>query len=149
MEALQALNETVYPYLVGDGSRAWGSRVKPTEVAASGIAYPYLSFFYVAGGAEKQTQGRTARLRMTFKGVCGQGEGISDPYLTALQMQGAIADLLIDTGSQDVNPVFPTHAEWAFLTISQDRMIYQAIQLSDSKWSYHAGHQYEFLMERK
>ena len=149
MEAFQALQTTLYAYLVGDESRTWGNRVKPTEIAASGVAYPYISYFWVSGGRIYQTTERSALIAMTVKGVCGQGEGISDPYKTALEMQGDIADLLIDTGAQDINPVFPTHAEWAFLTISQGRMVYQAVQISDSQWSYHAGHQYEFLMERK
>jgi hypothetical protein len=149
MEALQALQTTLYTYLVGDGSRAWGNRVRPTEIAASGLEYPYVSFFWAGGGREYQTQTRIARLTLTIKGVCGPKENISDPYKIALEMQGAIADLLTDTGAQDINPVFPSHAAWAFLTISQERVIYQAIQLSDTVWSYHAGHQYEFLMSKK
>jgi hypothetical protein len=149
MEAQQALNITLRAYLVGNGSRTWGDRVKPTEIAASGVAYPYLSFFWAGGGREYQTHNRMARLMMTIKGVCGQADGVSSPLEVALVMQGAIADLLTDTGEQDINPVFPTHAEWAFLTITQGRMIYQAIPLGDSVWSYHAGHQYEFLMSKK
>lgn len=149
MEALEALKITLYAYLVGDGSRTWGERVKPTEIAASGISYPYVSYFYVSGGSEKQTQGRTARITMTVKGVCGEGGQISDPLSIALGMQGSIADLLTDTGAQDINPVFPSHAAWAFLTISQGRIVYQSIQISDTQWSYHAGHQFEFLMSKK
>jgi hypothetical protein len=150
MEALQALQITLYSYLVGDGSRLWGNRVKPTEIAASGIEYPYISYFWAGGGREEQAAWlRSARITMTIKGVCGFAENLSDPYSIALEMQGSIADLLVDTGEQDFNPVFPTNAHWRFLTINQGRMIYQAIQLSDTVWSYHAGHQYEFLMEKR
>jgi hypothetical protein len=149
MEAQQALQTTLFTYLKGDGSRRWGARVVPTEVAASGVQYPYVSYFWVAGGHEYLTRGRSQRLTMTIKGVCGQAEGISDPYKIALEMQGTIADLLTDSGAQDINPIFPSHAEWTFSTISQGRLVYQAIQLADSIWSYHAGHQYEFLMEKR
>lgn len=150
MEALQALQTTLYAYLVGNGNRAWGNRVKPTEIAASGVAYPYISYFYVSGGREEQAAWlRSARITMTIKGVCGPSDTLSDPYKVALEMQGAIADLLVDTGEQDYNPVFPSHAEWRFLTINQGRIVYQSIQLSDTVWSYHAGHQYEFLMEKR
>jgi hypothetical protein len=149
MEAQLALQTTLFSYLKGDGSRRWGNKVVPTEVAASGVAYPYVSLFWVAGGREYLTRGRSQRLTMTIKGVCGPGEGLSSPLQIALEMQGTIADLLVDSGAQDINPVFPVHADWAFLTISQGRVVYQAVQLADSVWSYHAGHQYEFLMEEK
>jgi len=149
MEAQAALQKTLYAYLVGTGAQLWGNRVMPTEIAASGAVYPYVSYFLVSGGREYQTQSRTARLTMTVKGVCGQSDGISDPYAVALAMQGILADLLTDTGEQDINPIFPTQADWAFLTIGQGRTVYQAVQISDSQWSYHAGHQYEFLMSKK
>jgi len=150
MEAYQALQTTLYTYLKGNGSRRWGNRVVPTEVAASGIEYPYVSYFWVAGGREELAAWhRAARITLTIKIICGQAAGISDPLKIALEMQGTIADLLVDTGEQDWQRLFPTHAEWRFLTINQGRIVYQAIQIADSVWSYHAGHQYEFLMEKK
>jgi hypothetical protein len=150
MEALQALQTTLYAYLAGDGSRLWGNRVKPSEIAASGVEYPYISYFYVSGGREEMAAWlRSARITLTIKGVCGHDDAVSDPLTIAMEMQGLIADLLVDTGEQDFQPLFPTHAGWRFLTINQGRIVYQAIQLSDTRWSYHAGHQYEFLMEKK
>lgn len=150
VSALEALFETLKDYLVGDGSQLWGSRVVPTEVAASGIDYPYVSFFWSGGGSEPLAAWLDGeRFTLTIKGVCGMGAGISSPMAVAMAMDAAISELLRDSGEQDYNSRFGVHSEWRFLTVTRGAIVSMRVQLGDEKWSYHQGHQYSFLMERK
>jgi hypothetical protein len=146
LDALGAVSEILSDYMNGLGQ--WGANVSPVE-QVSNISYPYLTWFWSGGGSELQAVHlRSARLQMSVKGVCGEEDGIVSPYNTALVMQGEIADLLVDSGLQDVDPRLPSHTDWMVLTVTQGRVIYQRVQLSDGSWSHHAGHVYEFMMEK-
>lgn len=147
VEALGAISRILKVHMGGSGS--WGEGAYPVEIAHSEAVYPYVTWFWSGGGAELQAVGlRSARLQMSVKGVCGEQDGIVSPYEMALIMQGEIADLLVDSGVQDKDPRLPSHADWVVLTATQGRVIWQRVQLADKSWSYHAGHVYDFLLER-
>lgn len=149
MEALEALSLILKDKLRGQG--AWSDRAYPIEVAISDATYPYATWFWSGGGNELQAVGlHTARLQMSVKGVCGEQDGIISPYETALTMQGQLSGLLRNSGLQDKGTnSLPSNVNWEVLTVTQGRVIYQRVQLSNKAWSHHAGHVWEFLMEEK
>lgn len=148
MEALQACHQILYQHLNGQG--AWDMRLYPVESAPPSAEYPYLTWFWSGGGNELQATGsQIARLQMSVKGVAGDQDGISDPMGLALGMQSEISEALRNAGVQDVGGMsLPSHARWMVLTVTQGRMIWMRVQLDDKRWSYHAGHVYEILLER-
>lgn len=140
MDELQALYEVLQAHL-GDASLWTGAY--PLGVVPAQARRPYLQYFWAGGGNElAATNRQNVRLVLSIKGV-------SETLAEALAMKAAVADLLIDSGSQDVNPRLPTHAAWVVTTVTQDRIIYLEEQFEGAQWIYHAGNQYEFVMERR
>ena len=141
MDELQALYEILQAHL-GGASPVW-TQVAPVEVVPADAVKPYLHFFWAGGGNEQGVPVRTnARITLSVKGV-------ALTLAEALAMKDAAADLLRNSGSQDVNPRLPAHAAWEVLNVTQDRVIYLEESFQGGQRIYHAGNQYEFVMERK
>ena len=148
MEALEALNLILKEKLIGNG--LWDARGYPMESPAS-ITYPYALWFPSGDTPERQAvHVQTVRMQMSVKGVCGEQDDITDPHGLALTMQSQLSDLLRWSGAQDAGGnSLPVNSEWDVLTVTQGRMIYLRAPLPDTSWSYHAGHVWDILMERK
>lgn len=141
MTAIQAAYEVLYQALVGEA--LWGERVEPLTYASADTEKPYCVFFVVAGGRELSVPGRNhQRFTMTVKGVALD-------MATALAMQDAISGALHNAGEQDVSPRLVSHADWHVLTVTEGRAIWLEEQFAGAQNIYHAGYQFELLMERR
>ncbi len=142
VNSLQAAYEGLSQHLKG-ANPLWGIRVQPLQVASATLVKPYVVFFLAADASENVTaRRRNARLTISIKGVALD-------LATAMAMDEALNGLLDEAGRQDTGSQMPTHAVWDFLTITEGRMIYLEEQFAQAQPIYHAGHQYEFIMEHK
>lgn len=136
-----ALYQVIYAHL--NGESIWDNRVQPLMMASAGLTKPCLIFFGASGGRENSVPGRdSARFSLTVKVV-------ADDMQQAIDGQAAISTLLHNAGSQDVNPRLPSQAEWAVLTVTEDREVWTEEAFEKAKRIYHAGYQYDILMERR
>ncbi|GIL09275.1 MAG: hypothetical protein BroJett033_7860 [Chloroflexota bacterium] len=125
------------------GVAPWGERVQPLAVASSGLAKPYAVFFAVSSGRAPSVPVRDlARHTVSVKAVALD-------LATALGAQEAISGLLHNAGEQDVNPRLAAHPEWHVLTVTEGRAILIEEKFDGGLSIYHAGHQYDWLMERR
>lgn len=140
--ARQAAYELLIAHLRG-GSPLWDQRVEPLTVATTTLEKPFVQFFTAANMRQLSTPSRrSAEMTISVKGVANtlaEAEAISE----------AITLLLDNSGVQDVDPRLPTHAEWDVLTVTEDRAIEIEEKFSGAESIYHAGHQYQFKMERR
>jgi len=120
-------------------SPIWGDRVEPLMMASAGLTKPCLMFFAASAGRENSVPGRdSARFTLTAKVV-------AETMQTAMDGQAELSNALHNAGEQDVNPRLPSHDEWHILTVTEGRE--EAFQ--QTARIYHAGHQYDILMERR
>lgn len=148
MNPIQAVFEVVYARLVG-ANPLWGQNVRPVETVDDKTERPYVAFFLVDEFPEGSHPSKDIhRVIVTIKGVAGD-ESEQDALGTALAIQEAISELFADTGETDAYPSLAIHANWYIQTVTEGRVVYIPEMLADSIPSYHAGHQYEFLLERK
>lgn len=137
-----ALYEILFAHLNG-ASPIWGSRVEPLMMASADLEKPCLIFFRASGVRENSVPVRnSARFSLTAKVVA---ETMQD----AVDGQAAISTALHNAGSQDVNPRLPSHEEWNVLTVTEDREVWIEEAFEQAARIYHAGYQYDILMERR
>lgn len=142
MNALQACYEVLYQQLRA-ASPLWGERVQPLTVASAGLEKPYVVFFIAGGGRALSVPKRDhARFTVSVKAVALD-------MATAMGAQETISARLHNSGEQDVNPRLATHPEWHVLTVTEDRAIWTEEKFEGARSIYHAGHQYDWLMERR
>lgn len=121
----------------------WGSRVQPLMMASAGLEKPCLLFFSASGGRENSVPTRnSARFSITVKVV-------TETLQQAVDGQAAISAALHNAGKQDVNPRLPSHAEWDVLTVTEDGEVWIEEAFEKTARIYHAGYQYDILMERR
>lgn len=128
----------------------WGARVQPLTVAsaklavgANGERQAYVVFFAADERRRRSNaQRRQAEIMLSVKGVAGD-------LAPALLMSDALTTLLHDHGDQDAAPALPQHAGWRILTVTEGRQIYIEEPISPAGSIYHAGHQYEIVMEAR
>jgi len=141
MNALQACYEVLYQTL--RGVAPWGLRVQPLTVASAGLEKPYCVFFIAGGGRAQSVPTRDlARFTISVKAVALD-------LATSMTAQEAISGLLHNAGEQDVNPRLVTHPDWHVLTVTEDRAIWIEEKFEGARSIYHAGYQYDWLMERR
>jgi len=140
--AHQAVNEVLFSYLNG-ASTIWGTRVQPLSEAGSTLVRPYVVFFNAAGGRALSVPSRD-HARFTISVKC-----VALGMAAALGAQEVISGLLHNSGRQDIDPRLPIHADWDVLTVTEGREIWIEDKFEGAQRIYHAGHQYEILMERK
>lgn len=144
--ALRALYLVLSSHLNAAASpvNLWGNRAKPLEEVEAGLEKPYSCFFWAGGGEERIAAPSTEeeRLILTVKGVALDMKD-------ALTMQQQITGLLRNSGSQDVDPRLPSNDDFDILTVTRDRVVWLVEKFEGAVDIYHAGHLYEFLMERK
>lgn len=140
--AKNALYEVLYPYLRDYGG-VWGARVEPLAVATADLEKPCVQFFHVGGGRELSVPTRdAARIMLAVKVV-------AETMQTAVDGQDQISAALHNAGDQDVNPRLPNHDGWHVLTVTEDEEVWIEEMWEGTQRIYHAGHRYEFLMERR
>lgn len=148
VDYVQAIFEIVYQHLT-NANPLWNDRVRPVEMVDAELAKPYIAFFYVSEIPESSHPSREIyTVTLTIKGVAG-GEGEQDALGTALAIRRAISELFKDSGATDYNPRLPTHSQWAIQNVTQGRPVWIPEQVADSLPVYHAGYQFDFLIERK
>lgn len=141
VSAQQALYEVLFNHL--RGVEPWGERVEPLQIASARLSKPYCVFFLAVGARLLVTPPRrSARLTLSVKLVALS-------MAAALSGQEAITERLHNSGSQDVAGRLPGHADWHVLTVTEGRAIWLEEKFEGAQSIYHAGHQYEFLMEAK
>lgn len=137
-----ALYEIVYAHLNGF-SPMWGNRVEPLMMASAALEKPCLMFFRASSGRENSVPNRdSARFSLTVKIV-------AETMQQAVDGQAAISTALHNAGAQDVSPRLPSHAEWQVLTVTEDREVWIEEAFQQAERIYHAGYQYDILMERR
>jgi hypothetical protein len=142
VNALQAAFEALTQHLKG-ASPLWGTRVQPLEVASATLVKPYVVMFLAADASDIITPlRRSAALTISIKGV-------ATDMAMALAIDEALNALLDEGGRQDSGSQMPVHPSWDFLTITEGRMIYLQEQFAGAQNIYHAGHQYDLVMEHK
>ena len=140
--AIQAAYEVLNAQLKGTNDPVLG-QVQALSVASSKLSKPYTVFFWAGGGRLLSVPSRDhTRYTISVKTVALE-------MAEAVAGQAAITDLLHNSGVQDINPRLPTNATWQVLTVTEDRMIWLEEKFENALSIYHAGHQYEWLMERK
>lgn len=143
VSAKGALYEVLYNHLNG-ASTIWGDRVEPLMEATAGLTKPCLVFFSASSGREHSVPVRDSeRFTLTAKVVAATMQD-------AIDGQAALTTALHNSGQQDVNPRLPSHDEWHILTVTEDREVW--LELPEDQTNerfYHAGHQYDILMERR
>lgn len=126
-----------------NGSPIWQGRVQPLAMASAGLEKPCLMFFHASGGRELSVPVRdSARFTLTVKIV-------AEAMQQAVDGQAAISTLLHNSGAQDVSPRLPTHVEWDVLTVTEGREVWIEEAFEKAKRIYHAGYQYDILLERR
>ena len=135
--------EEVLIALLRNASPLWGVRVQAATIVSPAVVRPYVHFFPASDMAYKTNpHKKRAELVYSIKGV-------AEKNADALAMREAITTLLEDSGSQDLTPRLPYHAGWIITNISEDRAIWLQENSSVGTMIYHAGHQYQVLMERR
>lgn len=141
-----AAREALYQVLeqhLRNYSPVWGERITPKMIATAKLTKPRLMFFALPGVNADPTPVRKAhRFTVTVKLV-------ADDMATALVGQADISRALANSGTQNVDPRLPAHADWHVLTVNEDREVYLEDPFAGAVTSYHAGHQYVVLMERR
>lgn len=142
MNALQAAYEVLTQRLK-NANPLWGGRVQPLGVASAALVKPYVVFSLAAGGNDEITPNRdNASFIISIKGV-------AEDMATAFAIDDTVNGLLNDSGRQDTSPRLPVHAVWDILNVTKGRMIYVEEKFSNAQSIYHAGHQYNVVMEHK
>lgn len=140
--AREALNQVLNLHL-RDYSPVWGQRITPRMVATANLEKPRLLFFALPGlNADPNPVRNAYQVTITVKVV-------AENLQTALAGQADISKALRNAGEQDVDPRLPAHADWHILTVTEDREVYLEDPFEGTLTSYHAGHQYVVLMERR
>jgi hypothetical protein len=132
------------------GSQIWGVRVQPGLIASSALIKPCVMFFIAANERYRQANALKKRVILTLsvKGIAEDAPGVS-ALATALAMQEAITTLLDDSGTQDILSRLPYNGDWIITNVTEGREIFLDELTSVGKMVYHAGHQYEVMMERR
>jgi len=140
--AVETLNLIIAAHL-RNASPVWGERVRSVSTVEASLVRPYVHFFIASELNEKiLVRKRHTRIALSVKGVA---ENLGE----ALQMQGLLADLLDDSGQNDINARLPAHPDWAVLSVTQGRAIILDDFFKNAVMIYHRGHQFEILMEEK
>jgi hypothetical protein len=134
--AAGVLKQILYQQLSGGGYAVYA------DIAPAGIARPYLVFFVAAGGESNRRRVRDAEFVVTVKCVSNDG---ASAYTGAAYIE----TMLNDHGSQDTTPLSATNEDWDVTTITQDRVIDQVEMYEQAAPVYHAGHQYQVVMEAR
>lgn len=142
VSAHRAINEVLFNHLRG-ASAIWDERVEPLSEASSKLTRPYVVFFNAAGGRLLSVPSRD-HANFTISVKC-----VTLGMAAALDGQEVLTELLHNSGRQDIEPKLPTHADWDVLTVTEGREIFVEDKFEGAQRIYHAGHQYEVLMERK
>jgi hypothetical protein len=137
-----ALYQVLYPYLRDYGG-VWGMRVEPLAVATAGLDKPCVQFFYVGGGRELSVPRRDSQ-RIMLAVKC-----VAETMQVAVDGQEQISAALHNAGEQDVDPRLPSHDGWHILTVTEEEEVWVEEMFEGTQRIYHAGHRYEFLMERR
>lgn len=141
MDPLAALYEVLYAHLRNGG--IWGENLEPRALATARLPKPYLLFFWAGGGRDESVPVRDrARFTLTIKGV-------HTHMADALGMSDSLTRLLHNSGSQDVDPRLPDHPDWHITAVTEGRQVWIEEMFEGASAIYHAGHQYDFRMERK
>jgi hypothetical protein len=112
-------------------------------MASADLEKPCLIFFRASGGREHSVPSRdSARFSLTAKVV-------TETMQQAVDGQAAISTALHNAGSQDIDPRLPLHEEWNVLTVTEDREVWIEEAFEQAARIYHAGYQYDILMERR
>lgn len=147
--AQQAINEVLIARLKG-ANPLWGERVQPLTVASAQLAagengdrQSYVVFFPADNRRAKTNPSRRIHeLMMSVKGVAGE-------MADALAISDAITALLHDCGELDATPALVTHPTWRVKTVTEGRQIYIEEPITAVGSVFHAGHQYEIVMEER
>lgn len=147
--AQQAINEMFIAQLKG-ANPLWGERVEPLTTASARLAavvdgqrQNYVVFFPLENRRMKTNAARRSHeLIMGVKGVSGEMAG-------AFAMSDAITALLHNAGDQDVASALITHPTWRVTAITEGRQIYLEELTTPTGSIFHAGHQYEIVMEAR
>lgn len=142
VSATGALYEVLFAHLSG-ASTLWEGRVEPLMMASADLEKPCLMFFRASGMRAPSVPVRDKeRFTVTVKVV-------TEEMQQAVDGQAAITTALHNSGEQDVNPRLPSHEEWHILTVTEDREVWIEEAFEQAARIYHAGHQYDILMERR
>lgn len=132
-----------------NASALWGVNVQARAIATKGLAKPCLLFFVASSTALRSNpHHKQADIMLSVKGVAEDTQSVAG-MATAVAMQEAITLLLEDSGTQDINPRLPYNADWVITTVTEDREIWLEDLTSVDTTVYHAGHQYQVMMERR
>lgn len=138
--ALAALFKTLRTHLINQGD--WQSRLGPLEVLQNQVSIPYCAYYVNA-----QTRVLSVPRRNHQRIVVGV-RAAANTLAAALAMQEQISELLHNSGSQDVDPRLPSHAEWHILTVTEERALnLLPVRVEGSIETYHAGYLYGVMME--
>lgn len=136
-----ALYQVLSAHLKG-AEAIWGQRVEPLMMASAGLQKPCLLFFATGGRENSVPERDSARFSVTVKVV-------TTTMQQAVDGQAAISAALHNAGEQDINPRLPTQDEWHVLTVTEDREVWTEEAFENAARIYHAGYQYDILMERR
>lgn len=137
-----ALYQVLFNHL-NNASPIWEDRIEPLMMASADLEKPCLIFFGASGGRENSVPVRdSARFTITAKVV-------AETMQEAVDGQAALSTALHNSGSQDVDPRLPSHEEWQILTVTEDREVWIEEAFQQAERIYHAGYQYDILMERR
>lgn len=135
--------ETVLIGLLRNASPLWGVRVQAATVVDSKVVRPYIHYFPASDmQPASNPHHKKAELVYSIKGV-------SASKAEALAIREAITELMDDSGDQDIDPRLPYHAGWRVTTVSVNRAIWLEEYPAVGEILYHAGHQYQIMMERR
>lgn len=138
--ALEAMYTVLFSHLHG-ASSIWGDNVEPVSIASKEMNKPYVVFFASSILREASDAGRNVqRLSITVKCVANTMQG-------ALAGQDAISDLLHNSGVQDSNPRLPYNGDWQVSIVTEGLGVYMEEPQTPEGNVYHAGYQYNILME--
>lgn len=133
--------EVLYPYLRDYAGAEWSGRVQPRAVATASLDKPHLLFFHAGGGSMPSVPVRDKEdVIVTVKIVALS-------MATAIGGMGRISNALKNAGAQDVDPRLPSATGWQISTVTELRHIWREELFEGTQSIYHAGYQYEFVME--
>jgi len=122
------------------GVEPWGQRVY-SDFATSGADYPYLVYFWLAGGEENAVRAQDAFIRMGLKAV-------AEDQATAFACAVRLSALFNDRGTQDVTSgALNGGADWQITTSTQGLIIHIVEYVVGASPLYHEGHQFAFRMQ--
>lgn len=133
---LQAAYTALYT-LLADGGEAWGTRAYP-DIAPAGTAYPYVVYYWLAGGETNRFLRAESSLVIGVKCVSNtlqeamEGAARIEALLNDIERKGGLS------GGED----------WQIASVSREGLIHLS-EVVDGGRIYHHGARYRFNLEAK